>query len=286
MNGIRAPSRDAPDVINGDHLFVEKRTAADQPSPSRWAAVAVAIAIISFCGSIYCAVGFEHYKHLADAERTAAQRTERANADLHVALDQLRDKLAAGGARIGTTAEIKPAATQEDRTSPVSRLIQGLRSPDSRAADMQLIAISAGPPNRPLPLAAAGRLEQIWTGITLDQRQGKIEQLGSEYAEIVGERDQLRQRVAELEQQLALLETRQAPAQAANAPQNSTSGTSAGRLGATSIAFPGSAAGVGAERPAPVLKNFTAPGSAPNYFTNESGAILGNPGPAPDRQQR
>jgi hypothetical protein len=106
----------------------------------------------------------------------------------------------------------------------------------------------------------------------IDQTQENIPQLGAEYHEVVRERDQLRERLSELEEKLSLS---LAPRQAAKIPPNSPVGSSA-NSGTAAITFPSSAAG------GPV-KNFISPGSVPDYFSNESGAILGQPSPASDR---
>jgi hypothetical protein len=106
---------------------------------------------------------------------------------------------------------------------------------------------------------------------------------------VIGERDQLRDRLSEIEEKPALLQAPQvpkAPRQGAKAPPNSTSGSSAGG-GMAAIAFPRSAvAGQAAEQSPQVFKTFTAPGSVPNYFSDESGAILGHPTPGSGREQR
>src|SRR5205085_2184401 len=50
--------------------------------------------------SAYCGVGYLKFKHLAGSDRTAAERAERANADLQIALDRMRNELAQTQARI------------------------------------------------------------------------------------------------------------------------------------------------------------------------------------------
>ena len=50
--------------------------------------------------SAYCGVGYLKFKHLAGSDRTAAERAERANADLQTALDRMRNELAQTQARV------------------------------------------------------------------------------------------------------------------------------------------------------------------------------------------
>jgi hypothetical protein len=56
-------------------------------------------------------------------------------------------------------------------------------------------------------------------------------------------------------------------------PPDNSFGASSVKPGAAIIAFPGGAAA--SEQAGHVYKNFNPPGSAPNYFSDESGAILG-----------
>ena len=134
-----------------------------------------------------------------------------------------------------------------------------------------------------------GHLQQSWARIELNEAEGKIQQLSAKYDAVIGERDQLREHLGELEEKLALLQAPQAPQaprQAPKGPPNSTSGSSASS-GLAAIAFPRSAvAAPAAEQSWQVFRNFTAPGSVPNYFSDESGAILGHPTPASGREQR
>ena len=229
-----------------------------------------AIAIVAFSGSIYCAVGYVHYKHVAGTERAAAQRAEGANADLQRALDRMRDQLALATARIDTRtgAATTPIVLSNQGKVPLSRALG--------APDLQLSGPRPATLISKLSLGAAKlpdeHLQQSWASIGLDQTQQNVWQSGAEYHEVVRERDQLRERLSELEERLSLSLP---PRQAAKIPPNSTVGSSANG-GTAAITFPSSAAG------GPV-KNFTSPGSVPDYFSNESGAILGQPSPAFDR---
>src|SRR6185503_9428371 len=111
--------------------------------------------------------------------------------------------------------------------------------------------------------------------LDLDQTQENLRQFGAEYREVVRERDQLRERLSELEERLSLSLPPQAPRQVAKNSPNSISGSSANG-GAASITFPRSAG----DGPA---KNFISPRSVPDYFSNESGAVLGQASRASDR---
>jgi hypothetical protein len=231
------------------------------------------VAIVAFSGSIYCAVGYVRYKHVAGTERAAAQRAESANADLQEALDRMRDQLAVATARIDSRAGavMPPIALSNQGKVQLTRAFG--------APDLQLSGPQPATLISKLSLGAAKlpdeHLQQSWASIGLDQTQENIPQLGAEYHEVVRERDQLRERLSELEERLSLSLPPQAPRQAAKNPPNRISGSSA-TGGTASIIFPSSAAG------GPV-KNFTSPGSVPDYFSNESGAILGQPSPASDR---
>jgi len=187
-----------------------------------------------------------HYERVAGIERAAAERTERINAELQAALDRLRASAAAP--------QSKPALV-------TSSLFAAER-----------IAQQDG--------AVAGSLQQAWARIGTDEAEKKLERLTAEHAALAGERDQLRERVKELEDALALLQGPRAR-QSAKAPPETSSGTAAGR---SAIVFPaGAATGPAGEPSRSVLKNFTAPSSAPDYFSNESGAILGTGSRATDR---
>jgi hypothetical protein len=247
-----------------------------------------AVAIVGFCSWIYCTVGFLHYNYAASTERAAATRAERANADLQDALNELRDELALAKVRIDTTGgEPKPTiAASVDKTDRVGQFTRTLESLDLQLTDQRPATSSAK-----LSWAATtlpdGRLQKTWARISLDQTEKTIQQLSAEYDAVVGERDQLRERVSELEQKLSLLQPRQAPHQDAKLPSDDTSGTSSVSGGIASIPFIGSAAvGPTAEQLGQGFKNFTPPGSVPDYFSNESGAILGHPSPTSGREQR
>jgi hypothetical protein len=268
VNGAPNSLRGASDGTRNGRLD-PATSAHDLGSSLSWPTLlCVAVAIVAFSGSIYCAVGYVHYKQIAGSERAAAQRAESANADLQEVLDRMRDQLAVATARIDT----RPG----DAMPPIAlsnqgkvRLSRALGAPDLQLSGPQPATLISK-----LSLAAAKLpdeyLQQSLGRIDLEQTQENIRQWGAEYHEVVRERDQLRVRISELEEKLSL-----PPLQAAKVPPNSISGTTANG-GTASIIFPRSAAG------GPV-KNFTSPGSVPDYFSNESGAILGQPSPAPDR---
>jgi hypothetical protein len=270
VNGARNPLRSASDGTRNGRLDPAK-SARDLGLSLPWPTLlCAAIAIAAFSGSIYCAVGYVHYKHIAGTERAAAQRAESANADLQRVLDRMRDQLALATARIDTrVAEaMPPIALSNQSKVPLTRALG--------APDLQLSGPRPATLISKLSLGAAKlpdeHVQQSWASIGLEQTQEKNRELGAEYHEVVRERDQLREHLSELEEKLSLSLP---PRQAAKIPPNSTVGSSANG-GTTSITFPSSAAG------GPV-KNFTSPGSVPDYFSNESGAILGQSSPASDR---
>jgi len=272
VNGAPNSLRSPPDGRRNGRLDLAK-SAHDLGLSLPWPTLlCAAIAIVAFSGSIYCAVGYVHYKQIAGTERAAAQRAESANADLQEALDRMRDQLALATARIDTRAgeaTTPIALSNQDRADRGVQLTRAFGAPDLQVSGPRPATLISK-----LSLGAAKlpdeHVQHSWGRI--DQTQENIRQLGAEYHEVVRERDQLRERLSELEEKLSLSLP---PRQAAKIPPNSTVGSSANG-GTASITFPSSAAG----RP---VKNFTSPGSVPDYFSNESGAILGQPSPASDR---
>ena len=254
--------------------------------PLSWSVtVCAGVAILALCAAIYGTIGYVDEKRLADAERVAAEHAIRTNADLQRQLDRARDALPASGARIETASaapESKPTPTLAasapaaiDRAPPP--LIAALGHTDPRLSD----------PRLPDPLAAnvAGLLRQdaakasdsyivrLWARIAARDAEEQLERLATDYAELVDERDRLRERVRELEQSLSLSQAPQDSPQPAKGPPDNSFGASSVKPGAAIIAFPGGAAA--SEQAGHVYKNFNPPGSAPNYFSDESGAILG-----------
>jgi hypothetical protein len=198
-------SRDALDAVRGGVLSVARNALAFVLTRPLGAAVLITV----LCASTFCAVGYVHYKHAASDERIAAQRAERANADLQDALDQLRDELAATKSRIDTPGDNgkgQTAASEPDNIDRVAQFTRGLEQPH----DLQLTD-----PQRPtwaVSLSWAPRSHS-----SLDQNQVKLQQLSAERDEAAGARDQLRARVSELEQELSLLRSRRGPRPVANA---------------------------------------------------------------------
>jgi hypothetical protein len=142
--------------------------------------------------STFCGVGYVHYKHAASDERLAAQSAERANVDLEDALNRLRDELAATSSRTDTPGDNgkgQTAASEQDKTELVTQFTRGLEHP----RDLQLSD----------PERATWAVKLKWGPRSqgrLDQSQVTLEQLSAERDDAVGERDQLRARVSELEQ--------------------------------------------------------------------------------------
>ena len=266
--------------------------------PLSWSVtVCAGVAILALCAAIYGTIGYVDEKRLADAERVAAEHAVRTNADLQRQLDRARDALPASGARIETASaptEPRPALAASvpaaiDRAPP--SLIPALGQTDPRLPDLRLPDARLSDARLPDPLGAnvAGLLRQdaakvsakasdsyvarLWARIAVRDAEEQLERLAADYAELVDERDRLRERVRELEQSLSLSQAPQDSPQPAKGPPDNSFGASSVKPGAAIIAFPGGAAA--SEQTGRVYKNFNPPGSAPNYFSDESGAILG-----------
>jgi uncharacterized membrane protein len=209
-------------------------------------------------------------QHAASAERVAAQRAERANADLQDALDRLRDELAATKSRIDTPGDNgkgQTAASEPDNIDRVAQFTRGLEQPH----DLQLTD-----PQRPTWAVSLSWEPRSHSG--LDQNQVKLQQLSAERDEAAGERDQFRARVDELEQKLSLLQSRRGSHSATVRP------VPPGQAPETEAAIASAPAAIvqAPEHPRQVAvvfptKNFTPPGWAPTNFSNESAPIRGNP---------
>ena len=191
--------------------------AVARPGPTAiGAAVALALGASSF-GTI----GYLHYKHVAGTERLAAERAERANADLQEAVDRLRNDLAAAQARIdtlGDEAKRQAVLSEQGKTDRIAQLTRALEQAqrDLHLADAQRATLTARLSKEATDVAD-GQAKQSQAQSNLDQTQKKLQQLSAERDKAVGERDQLRTRVNELEQKLSLLQTRQAPRPVAEA---------------------------------------------------------------------
>ena len=244
-----------------------------------------AVVITALSTSTFCAVGYVHYKHSASDERLAAQRAERANADLQDALDRLRDELAATRPRIDTPGDSgkgQIAASEQDNTDRVAQFTRGLEQPrDLRFTDSQ----------RP---TWAGRLSwEPRSYFSLDQSQVKVEQLSAERDEVVGERDQLRARVSELEEKLSLLQSRRGlrPVAKAATVRAALAGQAPAAAAANASASPPTGDVPAPEHPRQVAvifpdKNFSPPSWVPTNFSNESEPIRGNSTPRPAENRR
>ena len=179
------------------------------------------IAVLLGIGA-YSGVGYLKFKHLAVAERTAAERAERANADLQTALDRMRNDLAQTQARIeivNDEAKRQAAASDQGKSDRVGQLTRALEQAqrDLHLADAQRATLVARL-SKDAAEFADGRTKQSQAESGLDK---KLQQVTSERDKAAAERDHLRGRVNELEQKLSLLQTRQPPrpvAEAAPAP--------------------------------------------------------------------
>ena len=254
--------------------------------PLSWSVtVCAGVAILALCAAIYGTIGYVDEKRLADVERAAAEHAIRTNADLQRQLDRARDESPASAASLATASEPKPMLPASvpavmDRAPPP--LIAALgpadaRLPDARLPDARLpdplSATVADLFRRDAAKPTDGYVARLWARLGARGAEEQLERLAAEYAELVSERDQLRERVRELEQTLSLSQAPQDPAQPAKLPPDNSFGPSSVKPGAAIIAFPGGAAA--SEQAGHVYKNFNPPGTAPNYFSDESGAILG-----------
>src|SRR3984893_4696237 len=249
--------------------------------------MSVAIAVAAACASTSCAVGYLHYKHIADDEALAAQRAERANIDLQDALDRLRGELGlASRARIDTL-ENEPtgriAAIEQYKVDSIAQMTLML---EQVPLDLQLTdprpATFGARLNRGPTDFASGHAQQSNAPSSIDQSQKKLQWLSAEREEAIVERDHLRTRVSDLEQKLSLSQFRQAPGQPAL--DNSSSANSA-HSAASAPSAPGTAGvPLSAEQPSQGLKNFATPAWVPDQFSNESGPLLGSPVPHPPRR--
>src|SRR5947208_12339432 len=171
--------------------------------------------------SAYCGVGYLKFKHLAGSDRTAAERAERANADLQTALDRMRNELAQTQARIeivNDEAKRQVTASDQGKSDRVAQLTRALEQAqrDLHLADAQRATLVARLSKEATEFAD-GRAKQSQAETSLDQTQKKLQQITAERDRAAAERDHLRGRVNELEQKLSLLQTRQPPRPVAEA---------------------------------------------------------------------
>ena len=257
VKGVGGASPSLPDLPASSDVHAEPRAAAFGTA-RRWPMLAgAAVSAIALSILIYCGAGYSYYKHIAETERAAAQRAERANSDLQAALERIRDELSPTNANVvAPGGDAKPTLTtgsldQTDRVSTsVAKLSRGTMT--FRTEPWQ----------------------QIWARVGRDETEKRLEELNAEYDDVVSERDRLKERANELEQRLSVLMPSQAPDQAATASEDGGSAVRSA-AGAPAIDFPASGpAAPAAEQARQALKNFTTPRTAPNYFSNESGAIL------------
>ena len=240
-------SRSALDAAIGGGLAAARNTRAFTVRRP-WGSAACAATVLILGASTYSAVGYLHYKHVAGTERVAAQRAERANADLQDALDRMRDELATAQTqidRLGEEAKRQATLSEQGKADRVAQLTRSLEQAqrDLHLADAQRATLTARLSKEATELAD-GQAKHSQAQSSLDQTQKKLQQLGAERDKAVGERDQFRARVNELEQKLSLLSSRQAPRPVAEAAPPVLSAPSAP-----------AAAPVAAAAPAPAIAN-------------------------------
>jgi len=213
-------SRSAFDAVIGGGLAAARNTRAFAVARP-WPSALCAATVLVVGASTYSAVGYLHYKHVSGTERVAAQRAERANADLQDALDRMRNELAAAQSqidRLGEDAKRQAALSEQGKADRVAQLTRALETAqrDLHLADAQRATLTARLSKEATDVAD-GQAKHSQAQSSLDQTQKKLQQLSAERDKAVGERDQFRARVNELEQKLSLLSSRQAPRPVAEA---------------------------------------------------------------------
>ena len=159
-----------------------------------------AAAIVVLAATSYCAVGYLHYKRIADDERAAAQRAERANADLQDALNRLHDELAAVQAQSDATGETA-APDQADRVTQLTPVRALFDLPLDTELKMPAATLNWQPTPR------SGRVSgQPRARSSRDQTRATLQQLGAERDEALSESGRLNARASELEEKLSLLQ--------------------------------------------------------------------------------
>ncbi len=181
--------------------------------------------------SVSLGVGYVHYERLATAEQAALKRSERANADLQDALARLRDQFGAANQALGSaqgriatlsdeakrqiTVSEQTATSKTDRISQLSYTLDQAQR-ELRLTEAQRVTLMARLSKAENDLAE-GQNRQLQAQAGADQWQKKVHQLSADRDRAVGERDQLRARIGDLEQKLSLLQTRQTPRPVAEA---------------------------------------------------------------------
>src|SRR5262249_41877143 len=150
----------------------------------------------------------------------------------------------AAAPRVDIAAEAKPQAAISEPAvlDRAVALVVALAPVDSRPPDARLgdpLAADTVAMLRADDLTRSGELAtRLWTRIGTRETEAQFDRLAADYAELVGERDQLRERVKELEQALSSLQVPPGSPQAKALLDNSF-GASSGKPGAAVIAFPG-----------------------------------------------
>ena len=289
VNGARATSPATPAFVrSADRQLVARLRAFAFSRP--WV-VTLCVALVGLCAAIYGAIGSIEEQSAASVERKPAFRAARATTAPQQIVEPSRETMPVPATSNGASVNATPpvAAPDGDRIAslivalgPVDARLPNARLPDLPAANAAPLSLSDS------AARADAYVARLWGRIGARDAEAQFDRLAADYADLVSERDQLRERVKELEQTLSSLQLPPGSPQAARMPVDGAIGAASARAGAAVIAFPGTAsagasAGPSAEQPRPVVKNFTTPGSAPNYFTDESGAVLGNPAATPTR---
>ena len=282
VTGVRAPLQRVTAVPTSDDWPITASLRAVAVSPSTAVTVCTGVAILGLCAAIYGTSGSLNDKRIAGIARDVREHAAPAGAAPQQNPNPAIEPSAQAAARVDVS--LPPSL-------PAPQSASAERSPAFVAA-LAPIGLPLGDPQITSDLSllrgdsivhTEGPLATLWARIGARDAEERLNRLGAAYDELSAERDRLRERVNELEQALSLLQTPAPPPQAAKAP-DSVIGAGAPKTGVAVVAFPSAeTAGASGEQPRPVLKNFTTPGTVPNYFTDESGAVLGNHAAAPTR---
>jgi murein DD-endopeptidase MepM/ murein hydrolase activator NlpD len=180
-------------------------------------------AAVGLGASVFLGVGYVRYERLAISQEAAVRRAESANADLQDALARMRDQLGSANQSLGLAqsrmAEIRDeakrqlAATEQVATSKTDRIGQLSSALDQaqralHLAEAQRVTLIARLSKAENDIAEGqSRQQQVQAGVT--EWQKKVQQLSAERERAIGERDQLRAQMKQLEQKLSLLQVRQ-----------------------------------------------------------------------------
>ena len=189
-------------------------------------------AVLGLGSSVFLGIGYVRYERLALSQEAAMRRVESANADLQDALARMRDQFGSANQSLGLAqsriAELRDetrrqiavseqvATTKTDRIGQLSSALdQAQRA--LHLAEAQRVTLMARLSKAEVDIAEGqSRHQQVQAGVT--EWQKKVQQLSAERERALGERDQLRAQMKQLEQRLSLLQMRQPGRPATESP--------------------------------------------------------------------